>query len=268
MKVYLDLVIITNFLLDYCLIIYTGIINHQIIKYYRIILASLYAVGGFVLFLIPVKIIFVILRIIYSFGIILIAFKNTSFKQYCQNLIIFYFLNYVIAGILVSYEFSLLNNGITLLYKERTTWYLLIISFLFANIFTYVYKIVTDNSKGNNLVKVKFSLLNEEYEVYGFTDTGNLTYSANDYLPVVFINKALVPVTINETLLQLHGIKYTYIITNTINGQSRLLGFKPQSFYVVKKKKYYEKEVYLVLVDESIFRGEKFAVILHPQILN
>ena len=268
MKVYLDLVIITNFLLDYCLIVYTGIINHQIIKYHRIILASLYAIGGFVLFFIPIKILFIILRIIYSFGIILIAFRYISFKQYCQNLIIFYFLNYVVAGILVSYEFSFLNKGIKLLYEESTTWYLLVISFLLANIFTYVYKIVTDNSKGNNLIKVRFTLMNKTYEVFGFIDTGNLTYCTRDNRPVVFINKSLIPMEVDESFLNQQGVTYTYILTNTINGKCIILCFKPTNFFIVKKRKYYEKEVYIALVDETVFQGERFSVILHPQILN
>ena len=71
MTVYVDVILLANFLLDYNLIAYTGVINQQRVSFLRIILATLLALSSLSLFFVEIKSLFLLLRIIYSLVIIL-----------------------------------------------------------------------------------------------------------------------------------------------------------------------------------------------------
>lgn len=269
MTIYIDLLLLSNFLLDYSLIAYTGIINQEKTNYLRFILASLFGLIGLGLFYIQIKWLFLFLRFIFSIGIIFIAFSNTSLRQFLKNFLIFYFLNYLTAGILVSFDFYFTDNFLLINYKNYSTWYILLFSFLFANILTYIYKVI--ESKNNyfkdNCIKVKFRLLNHDYCVTGFIDTGNRVKSLSDNLPVVFINKKIFDFTVNEEYLIKHNIPFTYIKIHTINSEFLALAFKPETF-AIKDKKWVNKKVYLVLFDKENFKEAEFQAILNYELIS
>lgn len=267
MIVYLDLIILANFLLDYCFITYTGLISGEKIKYHRIILSTLFATSGLVLFYIHIKSIFLILRIVYSLLIIMIAFPIISIKKYLKNLCLFYLLNYVTAGIIVSYDFQFSNNAIFVNLNNQTTWYLLIFSFLFSLFLTYIYKVIEENHAQleNRNLDVVFIFLKHEYKVKGLVDTGNIVTTYGDNLPVVFIDKELILDDINEMFLIKNNIQFTYVSINTINSKSLILAFKPEFFGVIINDKLCQKEVYVTLSQN--IKGNLFNVILNSKIL-
>ncbi len=268
MTVYVDVILLANFLLDYNLIAYTGVINQQRVSFLRIILATLLALSSLSLFFVEIKSLFLLLRIIYSLVIIYVAFSFTSIKQYVKNIIIFYFLNYVTAGVLVSYDFNFTTNTIFVNYHRKTTWYLLVISFIFANVITYIYKVIGENNQyqKTNVVKVKFRFFNQDYYANGLIDTGNTVESSGDQVPVVFIDKKLFSFEINEMFLTNHEIPFTYIMIKTINDERLTLVFRPEAFYLVSKESKQEKHVYLALFDNT--KNPDFQVILNNKILN
>ncbi len=269
MIVYIDLIILSNFLLDYSLITFTGIINHEKMKFYRLFLATLFALLSLGLFFIQIKIIFILLRVLFSILIILIAFPFISLKQYMRNIIVFYFLNYVMAGILLSYDFKMSENAIFIDHKNPITWYLLVVSFIFSNILTYTFKVIEENKliQSHQLLDVMFCLLNQEYHVKGFIDTGNRVCSPYDQIPVVFIDKTLIKENINEDFLIKHHIKFTYVLTNTIHDSVMTLAFKPDKFYLIINKQRIQKEVYLAVAQNLKFKEQSFQVILNSKIL-
>jgi len=270
MTIYVDLIILSNFLLDYSLIVYTGIIANEKLKFFRIFLASIFALAGLGLFFIQIKSVFIIIRLLYSFGIILIAFPFESIRKYIKNLLLFYFLNYVIAGIIISFDFQLTTNAITVDLKHPTTWYILIISFLFANILTYIFKVIEENQVFHqlNILDVRFRFLNQDYFVKGFIDTGNQTFSHGDNLPIIFIDKGILKDNVDEDYLLKNNIKFTYILTNTIQDRYLLLAFKPDSFSVSNNQKWIEKEVYLAIGQNIQSKDKTFQVILNSKVLN
>ncbi len=267
--IYVDLIILFNFLLDYSLIAYTGLIANEKIKFGRLLLASLFAVSGLLLFFVPIKIIFIILRLFYSFGIIYLAFPFVSLKRYLKNIVMFYFLNYLTAGIIISYDFQFSNNAISIDLNHATTWYLLLISFLFANIITYIYKVIVENnSLGKfDVLDVEFGFLNQDYRVKGLVDTGNKVTSYGDNLPIIFIDKIIFSDEINESYLLENKIKFTYVSINTINDNQLTLVFRPEYFGVVVNNICHEKEVYLAIGQNIKSRNHAFQAILNPNIL-
>ena len=270
MTIYIDLILIANFLLDYSLIAYTGIINMQKKRFIRLLLASLFAVTGLGLFFIKIEILFFVFRFFYSLGIIYIAFSYSSFKQFSKNLFIFYFLNYVTAGILVSLDFNFTDKILIVSLNSTTTWYLLIISFIFANLLTYIYKVIEEN---NNFYKDKiysccFRFLNQNYYAKGFFDTGNRAESLGDKTPIVFVDKSLIREKITEEFLISKEVPFTYVLVNTISDKKMLLAFKPESFYIIDKKNKYKKDVYVVLFENMPDLNNQFQIILHYKLID
>lgn len=264
MIIYIDLLLIINFLLDYCLIAYTGIINKQKYNYFRLILASIFALTSFSLFFIKIKIIFFILRFLYSLGIIYIAFPYKTLKQYIKNILIFYFLNYLLAGLITSFNFNFSDYLLLVNHKQTTSWYLLIFSFIFANLLTYIYKVIEDNNKSYQgfVYRCYFRFLNQDYHAKGLLDTGNRVESVGSQ-PIVFIDKKLIKKEVNEDLLMKNNIPFTYVLVNTISESNLHLAFKPETFHIIVNKKAIKKDVYLVLFNNLPELENQFQIILN-----
>lgn len=269
MTIYVDLIILSNFLLDYSLITYTGIIANEKMKFSRIFLASLFALSSLSLFFIQISIIFILLRLLYSFVIILIAFSFISIRRYVKNILLFYFVNYVMAGIITSYDFRFTGNAISINLRQPTTWYLLIISFIIANILTYIYKVIEENHAFYkfNILDIRFRFLNQDYEVKGLIDTGNKTVSHGDNIPVIFIDKNIIEANIDEIYLLKNKVKFTYILMNTIKDSYISLAFKPEYFKVIMDEQCFEKEVYLAIGQNIKNKDQSFQAILNSKIL-
>ena len=267
MTIYVDLLILSNFILDYCVITYTGIITKDDFKIWRIVLASIFAVIGLVLIFIPNVILFYILRFVWSLIIVLIAFKIVTFKRYMIKLIVFYLLNYIMAGILISFSFQYSRLGVVVDLKNITTWYLLFISFLFAVIITYIYKVIIENQIliKNNILDIMFKVFNTEFYAKGFVDTGNFVCTPIEDIPIVFVDKQLIGDVFDEDRVVDENIPKTYINYRTINGHKKTLAFKPECFAIIVNNKAIYKDVFIVLLEESL--NEDFHCLLNPKLL-
>lgn len=268
MIIYIDLIILSNFLLDYSLITYTGIISKDKYKWWRIILATLFAVLGVGLIYIRILWLFFSMRIIWSIFIILIAFKFKSIKQFIIKLTIFYLLNYLTAGIIISYNFNFLNNSLLVDLNNVTTWYILVFSFILANIITYIYIVMIDEKHRikSSILDFKFKFLNNEYLASGLVDTGNIVY-INNQTPVVFVDNSIFDFIINESLLIKNNVKFTYVEYKSIMNNYISIAFKPQSFEIKINDIFYEKEVYLALTNNIKNKDQTFNAILNASII-
>ena len=100
MTIYIDIVIIENLIMNYIILLATGMVLKIEIKHMRLILASL--VGAIYTVLVYMQIIPIysnfLLKIILSFVIVYIAFRVQSIKQMWKNLLFFYLTSFVFGG--------------------------------------------------------------------------------------------------------------------------------------------------------------------------
>ena len=100
MTIYIDIVIIENLIMNYIILLATGMVLKIEIKHIRLILASL--VGAIYTVLVYMQIIPIysnfLLKIILSFVIVYIAFRVQSIKQMWKNLLFFYLTSFVFGG--------------------------------------------------------------------------------------------------------------------------------------------------------------------------
>ena len=146
MTIYIDIVIIENLIMNYIILLATGMVLKIEIKHMRLILASL--VGAIYTVLVYMQIIPIysnfLLKIILSFVIVYIAFRVQSIKQMWKNLLFFYLTSFVFGG-----------TAFALLYIVKPQEILMKNRFIFRNI-----------SIKNNFIICYYCLFHNNWSIY------------------------------------------------------------------------------------------------------
>lgn len=146
MTIYIDIVIIENLIMNYIILLATGMGLKIEIKHMRLILASL--VGAIYTVLVYMQIIPIysnfLLKIILSFVIVYIAFRVQSIKQMWKNLLFFYLTSFVFGG-----------TAFALLYIVKPQEILMKNRFIFRNI-----------SIKNNYIICYYCLFHNNWSIY------------------------------------------------------------------------------------------------------
>ena len=100
MTIYIDIVLIENLIMNYIILLATGIILKVKIKHIRIILASLLgAIYVVVAYISPLEIYAsIILKLLLSIIIVYVAFNTQNSKQLLKYILIFYMTSFVFGG--------------------------------------------------------------------------------------------------------------------------------------------------------------------------
>ena len=160
MKIYIELIFIINFLLDFMILYGVKHLLKRKINNYRLVLGSLF--GSFTILILFIKVSTIelfILKIILSIFIILISF---GIKNIYQNILYFYLISIIIGGFI--YLFDLQNNK----------FYLLLLIFL-TPIFLYliIKELIQIKINYKDKYQVTIIINNKKYNLDGFIDTGN-----------------------------------------------------------------------------------------------
>ena len=146
MTIYIDIVIIENLIMNYIILLATGMVLKIEIKHMRLILARL--VGAIYTVLVYMQIIPIysnfLLKIILSFVIVYIAFRVQSIKQMWKNLLFFYLTSFVFGG-----------TAFALLYIVKPQEILMKNRFIFRNI-----------SIKNNYIICYYCLFHNNWSIY------------------------------------------------------------------------------------------------------
>lgn len=224
MKIYLDLLILLNFILDFLLLIGVGIILNRQTNLKKILISSLigsitiislfFSISSFGLFLI--KLIISIIMVIVTFGYrdITYTLKNL-FYLYTVSIILggfFYFIN-------IEFDLLLNTNGIVLNF---------IILLLFSPIVIYYYiKQIKDIKLNyNNYYNIDLYLKNGKIiELTAFLDTGNKLIDPYKRRPIILINK--------DKLNNDYNIdNYLLVPYDTVNNHGLLKCLVPEKIYI------------------------------------
>lgn len=196
MKIYLDVVLIENFIMNYMIIFSTAIISKSKIHYFRISLASLLA--GFYSILAYIweleSVLSFCVKFLISMLIILIAFDNRKPKMILKQLILFYLVSFTFGGIsfmllfLINPANIVFQNGLLVgSYPVKMTIIGGLLGFVVIAIVSYVIK---------DRLKVKSMLCDLEIYHKGnykklktMIDTGNLLKEPISQTDVIIVEK-------------------------------------------------------------------------------
>ncbi|HEY8445043.1 MAG TPA: sigma-E processing peptidase SpoIIGA [Bacilli bacterium] len=214
MKIYLDLVFLINFSINFIFLYIIQLLFNDNFSIGKACISSLLATTFLILFLFD-KAIFTVIKI--SGGLILV-FVGIGAKKIAIKTSLFYLLELSLTGIVTSFKMT----GMMLIFALVIVIILIIIqSFKKESIFINHFK-----------YNVSVTFLGKQLSLKGFLDTGNLLTINN--MPVIFINQKFYN----------HNIPI-YKITNiqTINQEKQITCYLPESFYITIGKKKIEKQV-------------------------
>ena len=192
MKIYLDLVIILNFFIDFLLLLSVSILLRRNASIYKIILGSF--IGGlsiiflfvstsnFALFL--YKVIISIIMTISSFG-----FKNIKYTF--KNLLYLYSSSIILGGFLyfLNIEFSYKQIGLVFIHNSFSINILFLIIFAPIIIYIYVKQGISLKTNYSNYYKVDMYIKNKKLSFNAYLDTGNNLVVPINNKPVILIDK-------------------------------------------------------------------------------
>lgn len=220
MKVYIDLLLILNYIYDFLILLTVSLTLKRNISIKRILFGSLIgALSTFIIMLPFNKYIILILKIFAGLIMILITFKYKNLKYFFNNIIYLYMCSVILAGFLyfLKIEFNNLSYLISLIIAPIILYFYLKEQRELKKVVNYYKKIII-TLKNNNIL-----------ELIGFIDSGNKLKDpiTNKYIILINKNKLdgiynirspmYVPIKTvnNNSLLECIGIK-NLIIDNKI----------------------------------------------------
>lgn len=254
MIIYLDLIIIINFIIDTLLLISVDLLLKRKTKIKRIILASFIgSLSTLMLFFINNNIILLMFKLLTSVFMVIIAFKYISFKYFKDNLFWLYIISIILGGsiYLLNDQITLINNG--LVFNKKGLKINLILLLIITPIILYKYIKFQKNFKNNysNYYDVDIYYMGEKISGTGFLDTGNKLIDPYFGRPIILVNKNLIKKEVKTFLVPYH----------VLNDNGFLEVFKPEKVIINNKT---NKRVLIGLSDISL-NGVK--IILNTEVI-
>ena len=292
MTIYIDVVLIENLIMNYIILLATGLILKIKIKHIRLIIGSLlgaiYTIIGYIGIL-EIYSSF-ILKIILSIMIVYIAYYPQTLKKMWKELLFFYLTSFVFGGVafsliyIVKPQEIIMKNGLFLgTYPLKTVILGAIVAFV---IIITAFKIIKSKiSKKDLICEITVEIEGKKIITKALIDTGNMLKEPITNTPVVVIEHTLlydvIPKEILNHLEEIIGgdfkerpeeIKNRYVsklklIPYSSLGKQNgmLLGIKAKKLIIVKgeeKEKIEKENIILGIYDKSLTKKGEYRAII------
>ena len=254
MVVYVDIIVLINFLIDLLLIVSLSFLLKIKTSMLRILLSALF--GSFstiFLFSIHNNILLMVYKFLTSILLVIIAFKYENFNYFKDNLVYLYILSIILGGGIYLLNNSISFNNKGLMFEHNGIEINLILLLFISPIILYKYIKSERNYKltYSNYYDVDIYYSDKKISGTGFLDTGNKLKDPYFHKPIILVNSSLIKDKVKTFLVPYY----------TVNNKDLLEVFSPKIVYVNKKK---IKNVLVGLSDVN-FNGIK--IILNKEIL-
>lgn len=245
MIIYLDVLIILNYLFDYLILYTVKLTLKRNTRPLRILLASLFGEVSILLLILKYNyIILIISKLTIAIIMNIIGFKYHSLKYTITNISYFYMLSIILGGFLYFLE----NNHLNYYFS------LLLVPIIF---FIYLYQTKINHIKYQNYYEIKILFLNNHMiNVTGYLDTGNHLIDPISSKPVILLDKRL-----TKGVIQIHSP--IYVPFNALNNHGLIKCLKP-NYVEINNNKY--KNVLIGLMNNKI-NMDGVGCILNPLLL-
>lgn len=254
MIIYIDLIIILNFIIDFLILLCIDLLLKRNAKLIKIIIASLLgSISTLMLFYIKSNIILLTYKLLTSIIMILVAFQYKSFKYFKDNIFYLYMISIILGGsiYLLSNQITLSNHAI--IFKDNGLKINIILILILIPLILYKYYKKTKNYQIEYSNYYPINIYYDDIVLSGtaFLDTGNNLKDPIFNRPIILVNQELIT----------KKIKTFYIPYKVINNDGILPVFKPKKVEINKKT---IKKVLIGLSDVNI-NGIK--IILNKEII-
>lgn len=259
MKIYVDLILLLNFFLDFILLMGVNLSLRRNFGILRILLASFVGSLSVLLLFINIKsITLFFIKIIISIIMVILAFNFKDIKYTFNNLLYLYLFSILLGGFLyfVNDSLSYKNVGLIFFHNGFSINILLIIILAPIFVFLYIRNIRKQKNELSKYYDVTITFLNGKTKhLTGFIDTGNNLYDPYKKRPIVMINKEI---------LQGYNPKYLLVPCITVNKESLIKCFKVKKIVINGNL---IKDEILVGISDNNFRISGVDLLLHKKIV-
>lgn len=260
MTVYIEYVLIDNFIIDYCLFRATFFITRTQTKRVRIVLCSL--LGAAIALLYPLisvnNAVMTILKVLCGLFLVLLCGDFSSVKRYAVNCAVFFALTFLTGGVI---------NGVMNIMGVKTSGEVFI-SLVFVPAALVIKAVVTGYRKVfmrrsiiSNSVRTELAVNGKTVTVSGFIDTGNCVYDGDS--PVIICGATTMRKVLKKTA-DVRAVKLVNV--STVVGKGKRPAVKLDCVKI-----YYDGQVHInnnaTLCVASAWNGVYYDVILHPALL-
>jgi len=290
MTIYVDVVLIENLIMNYIILLATGLILKTKLKHLRLIIASLlgaiYSIVAYINFLEIYSNFF--LKILLSVIIVYIAFNPQTMKKMWKSILIFYLTSFVFGGAafaliyIIRPQDILMKNGLFLgTYPLKTVILATIVAFIvIITAFTIVKTKVT---KKDMFCNIEIKLNGKILKTKALIDSGNMLKEPITNTPVVVIERSLLyeylPKEILNHLDDIIGgdlekipeeIRNQYIsrlklipFSSLGKQNGMLIGIKPEYLKIIKEEQEIKKEnVILGIYNKSLTKKGEYRALM------
>ena len=290
MTIYLDIVFLENFLLNYIIILSTAIMSKEKINIIRISLSSIiggiFAIIGYIS---QVNFIYnVIIKITISIFMMKIAFSQNKFEKFVKNLIFFYLVSFTFGGIAFMLLFFINPQNIVIDGNRLVGVYPLKITIL-AGITGFIVISVVAKLIKNKITKKSMICDLEIFYKGNFKklktmlDTGNLLKEPISQADVIVVEKESLREIMSDDILEnistiikgdwlesenIHSYKLKIIPFSSLgNDNGLLIGFKPDYIKIYGEEEIIRNDVIIGIYNGRLSKNNMYTSLIGLDIL-
>lgn len=290
MTIYIDVVLIENLIMNYIILLATGVILKTKIKHFKIIISSLigaiYTILAYVI-TIPIYSSF-FMKFLLSIIIIYVAYNPQNVKKMWKILIVFYLTSFVFGGAafaliyIVKPQDILMKNGLFLgTYPMKSVVLAGIIGFI---IIVTAFKIVRNRITKRDIYKnVKIEIDGKQIHLNAILDTGNMLKDPITGSPVIVVEKSILyeilPIELLDNIENILGgnlekipesIKKQYIkrlkfipFSSLGRQNGMLVGIKPNFIEIMDEQNSLKREDIIIgIYEKSLTKDGRYRALM------
>ncbi|MBO4293609.1 MAG: sigma-E processing peptidase SpoIIGA [Clostridia bacterium] len=290
MTIYIDVVLIENLIMNYIILLATGIVLKNRLKHFRLILASLIgAIYTILTYVITIKFYSnFILKFLLSIMIIYVAYNPPNIKKMWKYLLIFYLTSFVFGGAafaiiyVIKPQDILMKNGLFLgTYPLKSVVLAGIIGFV---LIITTFKIIKSKITKKDIYKnLKIEIDGKQIKIKAMLDTGNMLKDPITGSPVIVVEKSILYEILPRELLDnieriLEGnfekisedikekfIKRLKFIPFASLGRQNgmLVGIKPNSVEIIEEQSTSKrKDIIIGIYEKSLTKDGRYRALM------
>lgn len=246
MIIYIDVLIFTNILINYCILSLTEKFLHIKTKQIRLILSStLCSLFSLTVFLQIGNLLSLVLKLLCAIILCLVAYKYTDIKTYIKCISMVFAISVIYCGVMIVFyqtvkptNMAIINDNVYFQIKPLT---LILISIAIYIIVLCIKRVVSCDVT-DTVVDLKINIDGNVYSCIGKIDTGNSVVEPFSNTPVIITERSV-----------LNGLKMKnqrIIPYKTLNSNSIMYAVKADEIYINKKQ--INKQAYIGVFDGII----------------
>lgn len=202
MKIYLDLIMMLNFLFDFFLLMVVSILLRRNVSIQRLVKGAFF--GGLSILFLFIKITnlqLFLLKIAISIIMVILSFGFRDIKYTLKNLFYLYSASMILGGFLyyLNVEFSYKQEGIVFYHNGLSINYIVLFIMSPIILFCYIRQGIYLKNNYSNYYQVDLNFGNDRIlHCNGFLDSGNLLEDPYQHKPIILIDQRRLIYDINE----------------------------------------------------------------------